>query len=147
MKKTFKFKYGKYKIEAEASFAKGVFSASVWLEEGGNFLCGGQAFDDVLATVPGLNNDAVYMKLYKLWKVYHLNDLHAGTMKQEGYLRAYEQWYGVKLDANNYDKACEVLKEAGLFEDEGVKYGHSWVKWEIPGEAVAEIKELLGGGK
>ena len=147
MKKTFKFKYGKFKIEAEAEFKKGVFSASVWLEEGREFRCGGQAFDDVLATVPMLNNDAVYMKLYKLWKEYHLNDLHAGTMKQEGYLRAYEKWHGVKLDANNYDKACEVLKEAGLFEDEGVKYGHSWVTWEIPGPAVEEIKELLGGAK
>lgn len=147
MKKTFKFKYGKFKIEAEAEFKKGVFSASVWLEEGREFRCGGQAFDDVLATVPGLKDNEVYMKLYKLWKEYHLNDLHAGTMKQEGYLRAYEKWHGVKLDASNYDKACEVLKEAGLFEDEGVKYGHSWVTWEIPGPAVEEIKELLGGGK
>ena len=147
MKKTFKFKYGNFKIEAEAEFKKGVFSASVWLEEGREFRCGGQAFDDVLATVPGLKDNEVYMKLYKLWKEYHLNDLHAGTMKQEGYLRAYEKWHGVKLDANNYDKACEVLKEAGLFEDEGVKYGHSWVTWEIPGPAVEEIKELLGGAK
>lgn len=147
MKKTFKFKYGKFKIEAEAEFKKGVFSASVWLEEGGDFLCGGQAFDDVLATVPGLKDNEVYMKLYKLWKEYHLNDLHAGTMKQEGYLKAYEEWYGVKLDANNYNKACEVLKEAGLLEDAGVEYGCSWVKWEIPGPAVEEIKELLGGAK
>ena len=146
MKKTITFKSGKYTTEVDVELKDGVFSASAYLCKGKEEIAGGQCFSTVLSEVPELRNNALFMEIVELWETYHLNDLHSGTMKQEGYLELYGKWHGVKLlNANNYDEACEVLKSAGLFEDNGIKYGHTWVKWELPNDVVNRIKNVMEG--
>lgn len=73
--------------------------------------------------------------LQHVWERWHLNDLRAGSPKQEAYLRELEE-RGMEM---NYAKACEVLKEAGIYEDEDCirdgkpyRYGTAWLKEEIP---------------
>lgn len=80
-----------------------------------------------------------FNELYHLWKLYHLNDLHAGTPEQE---RALED-----CPSRDYGERCEYLKSIGLYEvmHEGkpYKYGHGWIYHEIPSEDLNRIKELL----
>ena len=85
-----------------------------------------------------LSKDKLFSKIYKFWKKYHLNDLHAGTPKQEKALKKVEL-----LGGNYYDEACEYLKSINLYEDNGYKYGSSWLKEEIPTKDLNEIKKLL----
>lgn len=146
MKKTITFKSGKYTTQADVELNDGAFSASAYLCKGKEEIAGGQCFSTVLCEVPELRNNALFMEIVALWETYHLNDLHAGTMKQEGYLEQYSKWHGGNLlSADNYKEACEVLKSAGLFDDNGVKYGQTWVKWELPNDVVNRIKKVMEG--
>ena len=52
-----------------------------------------------------------FQKLYNWWKLYHLNDLHAGTPEQEQALAS----VGL-LGVNKYTQACEYLKSVWLYE-------------------------------
>ena len=146
MKKTITFKNGKYTTQVDVELKDGVFSASAYLCKGKEEIAGGQCFSTILSEVPELRNNALFMEIVELGKTYHLNDLHCGTMKQEGYLEMYGKWHGVDLlNADNYKEACEVLKSAGLFDDNGVKYGQTWVKWELPNDVVNRIKKIVEG--
>ena len=146
MEKMITFKSGKYTATVEVALKDGVFSASAYLCKGKEEIAGGQCFDTILSEVPELFNNALFMEIVELWETYHHNDLNSGTMKQEGYLEMYSKWHGVNLlNADNYKEACEVLKSAGLFEDNGVKYGHIWVKWELPTSVVNRITKILEG--
>ena len=97
-------------------------------------------------------NRILWHKIYRLWQMYHLNDMHAGTPEQE---QAIEEWKqaGHKYD---YTEVCNMLKEKGLYEvpftgktvgrmynGELYKYGHGWVVEDIPEEDIAIIRELL----
>ena len=147
MKKTITFKNGKYTTQVDVELKDGVFSASAYLCKGKEEIAGGQCFSTVLLEAPELRNNALFMEIVELWKTYHLNDLHCGTMKQEGYLEMYSKWHGVDnlLNADNYKEACAVLKSAGLFEDNGVKYGQTWVKCELPNDVVNRLTKILEG--
>ena len=147
MKRTIPFISGKYTTEVDVELKDGAFSASAYLCKGKEEIAAGQCFSTVLSEVPELRNNALFMEIVELWETYHLNDLHAGTMKQEGYLEMYSKWHGVDdlLKADNYNEACAVLKSAGLFEDNGVKYGQTWVKWELPNDVVNRIKNVMEG--
>lgn len=60
--------------------------------------------------------------IQKLWDKYHLNGMSAWTVKQDEALEEYE-----KTGCNyNYSEACEYLKTLWLYEDNGVKYWHTW---------------------
>ena len=62
-----------------------------------------------------------------IWERWHLNDFHAGTPKQEKFIR---QWK--KTHSYGYQSACEALEEANLLYDNGYKYGTSWLKEKVP---------------
>lgn len=145
MEKTIKI--GEYTATVYVNLDDGIFRASAYLDKGMEEIAGGQCFETILEEVPALRNNALFMEIVSLWKTYHLNNLHAGTMKQEGYLEQYSKWHGVDdlLKADNYKEACEVLKSAGLFDDNGVKYGQTWVKWELPNDVVNRITKILEG--
>ena len=146
MKKTITFKNGMYTTQVDVELKDGAFSASAYLCKGKEEIAAGQCFSTVLSEVPELRNNALFMEIGELWKTYHLNDLHAGTMKQEGYLEMYSKWHGGNLlSVDNYKEACAVLKSAGLFDDNGVKYGQTWVKWELPNDVVNRIKNVMEG--
>lgn len=112
-----------------------VFSACGKIKFGKQTIISGQCLDIINEF---LSKDKLFSKIYKFWKKYHLNDLHAGTPKQEKALKK------VKLiGANYYDEACEYLKSINLYEDNGYKYGSGWLKEEIPTKDLNEIKKLL----
>ncbi len=124
------------------------FSASGTYDRGA-----GQCIDAIAKAYP---SDAMVQRIARVWEVYHLNGMNAGTPKQRAYLAANPD-EGGKLDA--FDIACASLKAAGLYEDRdisglratggfpaevvngsrGYRYGERWVYAEIPAEVLAEI--------
>lgn len=83
----------------------------------------------------------------KLWQKYHLNDMNAGTIKQEQALaNAYKNGL---LSKNGFDcdENCEYLKSINLYEDfhEGklYRYGSIWFYRKIPDEALKQIHLIL----
>ena len=95
----------------------------------------GQCLD---AINPYMKNNTLWNIVYRLWKNYHLNNLHAGTKKQEQKL---EEVFG-DLTVDYKDK-CDCLSEYGLLEDDGHKYGQDWMLWEIPADDLAIIKAIM----
>lgn len=125
-------------VEVEVELSdKGVFTASgtIWNSKKTDCVCGGQCLDEVAKHV----KSDKFKKIYRLWKQYHLNDMHAGTVRQEEALDA----AGLTNYANNYRKCCDYLESIGLLVDDGYKFGTGWLKRDIPVEDVAEIEKLL----
>lgn len=79
--------------------------------------------------------------------------MHAGTPEQEKFIAEWE----AKGNKYDYSKACEMLKNCGLYEvplnvdligtrkadGKPYKYGHGWVISYIPEEDLKEIKALF----
>ena len=146
MKRTFNFGkvdyYGRGRkinlVEVEVELSDdGVFtaSASIWNSKQTDCVCGGQCLDEVAKYI----ESDKFKKIYRLWKLYDLNDMHAGTVRQEEALEA----AGLTGYANNYKKCCDYLESINLLVDEGYKFGTGWLKREIPAEDIAEIERLL----
>lgn len=107
---------------------------SIWNSKHTDIVCGGQCLDEMKRF---LNKDELFNKLYRLWKIWHLNDMCSGTEKQESALIA-------KFNKiPDYDTACEYLKSINLYEDNGYKYGSSYLYRPISDEDLATIKMLL----
>ena len=119
---------------------KPVFTASceVWNSKHTDIVMGGQCLDDVARLCP-LKYNKRYMEIVGLWQRNHLNDMHAGTEKQE---EAIKNW---KEQGNRYDytAVCNYLKSIGLYEDNGYKYGHGCLYRDISDEDLKRIKELI----
>ena len=120
-----------------------VFSASadVWNPSHTDIYTGGQCLDDVPC------DDPLFLEIKDLWKRNHLNDMHAGSIKQEMALKTAEEknpgifrdkYSGIYLDKDmnphlivdensagdnrsRYDKQCDYLKEVGLYSVELTK--------------------------
>lgn len=105
-----------------------------------DWLTGGQCLDNIAKYLRG---NSEFMEIYRLWKLYHLNDMHAGTREQEAAIDAWKA-QGNRYD---YDKVCDYLKSIGLYEvehdGEPYKYGHKWLYWEIPADDLEKIKALF----
>jgi hypothetical protein len=76
-------------------------------------------------------------RLYTIWNTWHLNDINAGTPKQEA---AIKEW----LKQNNYDylKACDYLKTINLYCDGQDVYGHKCYFVEVPTNIIEWLFEL-----
>ena len=116
---------------------KGVFTASgtIWNSKRTDCVCGGQCLDTIAKYV----KNPTFKKIHRLWKQYHLNDMHAGTVRQEEALDA----AGLTEYANNYKKCCDYLESINLLVDDGYKFGTGWLKRDIPAEDLEEIKKLF----
>lgn len=117
---------------------KPVFSvcANVWNSKKTDILMGGQCLDDLL---PYFKNNKLFMEIYRLWKLYHLNDLHAGTKKQEKFL----EYHNIKDWASRYDETCEFLNKNNMLYDKGVKFGTTWHYWDISQKDLEKIKKIM----
>jgi len=73
-----------------------------------------------------------------IWNKWHLNDMKAGTAKQQAFI---DEWK--KTNEYDYTAICEALKSAGLYEDNGYKYGHSWLVEPLPQEVITEITAIF----
>ena len=129
---------------------KMVFSAcgDVWNNIHTNIYCGGQCLD-TLNDFPEIRTNPTFKQIYRLWKLYHLNDLHAGTVEQEEALREHFGYPIVRFV--KYEDKVEYLKSINLYEvphpdtGEPFQYGHGWLYREIPEEDVKIIESLFGG--
>lgn len=114
----------------------------LWNATHTNIVMGGQCLDN-LNEFSSLKCNPLFKRLYRLWNLYHLNDMHAGTVKQEQALNNYRD-----QNQNRYcsqDEQCKYLESIGLLVDDGYKYGTSWLYRPIPDEDLKEIESLYYG--
>lgn len=81
----------------------------------------------------------------KVWADWHLNDMVAGSPKQEAAIKAWKD-SGAKYE---YSAACEMLKESGLLIDESYihegkpyQYGTAWLSKSIPEDVISFLDSL-----
>ena len=94
----------------------------------------GQCCDTIAAWFP---DDKKAARMVEVWKRWHLNDIRAGSPKQEIFIA------GLKANPEfhyQYEKVCELLRVAGLYNDAGYVYGSAWVVEELPEPIIEEIK-------
>lgn len=106
----------------------------VWNARRTDCATAGQCLDSMAEKV----KSPKFKEIHRLWKLYHLNGMHAGDKAQESFLKALFE--GRSFD---YDMAVAGLKAAGLYEHDGYKYGHGWIYERIPEEDMAKIEALL----
>ena len=128
------------------------FSASgdVWNSKHTDIVCGGQCLDE-LDEFAALHDNPLFSKIYRLWKLYHLNGMNAGTVRQTKAVNDYLERTNSRYD---YSQMCDYLKSIDLYEDKEYlfkygnelkpyRYGSSWLYRSIPDEDLKIIKELL----
>jgi hypothetical protein len=125
-------------VELKDNDNKPVFSVcgNIWNPRGTDIYSGGQNLDEIREYI----HSPLFDKIYRLWKLYHLNDMNAGTLAQDEALNNYCRGGGGRRD---YNEACDYLKSVNLYNDNGYLYGHSWLYREIPEEDLNEIKSIL----
>lgn len=70
-------------------------------------------------------------RLVEFWKQYHLNSMCAGTRNQMEALKG--------CLTHDYKDQCEYLKNLGLYEDRGYKYGTGWLYRSFPQDELESI--------
>lgn len=73
-------------------------------------------------------------EIIEVWEKYHLNDMRAGTPKQREAVEEY-----LKENTYDYNAICDFLKERGIYEDNGYRYGSSWLFEKIPEPVLDKI--------
>ena len=111
---------------------------NIWNATHTDIVCGGQCLDTMIK-FSSLANNELFMKIYKLWKVWHLNSMHPGTVAQEEALANFTP----KNQYDRYEEDCAYLDSIGLLVDNGYKYGSAWLHREIPDDVLAEMKSLF----
>lgn len=111
-------------MELRGTEERPVFSccANVWNAKRTDIVMGGQCLDDLLPYICKYK----FLEIHDLWKRNHLNDMHAGTERQEACL-----------------KSGESLEKWGLLWDEDYKYGTAWLYRPIPKADLDRIKEIM----
>ena len=94
----------------------------------------GQCLDE-MAKLDGLRFNTLFRKLYRLWKLYHLNDLKNGGPLQEAALK--------DCKSSSYEEHCSYLESKGLLYEDDIKYGTKWWYHEIHEDDLKEIVSLL----
>lgn len=125
--------------DADTDKPKLSICGELWNSTHTDIVMGGQCLDD-LAKFDELFCNSLFRKLHRLWSLWHLNDLHPGTVKQEQAIDDAKK-LGVKICS--YDDSCKYLESIGLLEDDGYKYGSAWLYRVIPEDDLKEIVSLL----
>lgn len=81
-------------------------------------------------------------RLKQAWQRWHLNDMRAGTPKQE---EAVRKWRPT-ADDPSYDAACKMLESINLLVDGDYRYGTAWLKEEVPLDVLEWLFSLPGTG-
>lgn len=116
-----------------------IASGSIWNHKHTDIYCTGQCLDTIKNNLPddSMQRLKLFNEIYMFWKLYHLNGMHAGTVKQEEMLKL------AGLSRADYTIRCQYLDSIGLLVDDGYKYGSSWLYREIPESDLNRIKRLL----
>lgn len=112
-------------------------------------IAGGQCLDEAVVALNACGlRCRMLEKIVPVWKKWHLNDMHAGTERQDEVLDQYKKEHpDWRYD---YSEACEILKKHDLLYDrqylvdgKPYKYGEKWLFHEIPHEILLEIVGIL----
>lgn len=90
--------------------------------------------------------DIYQEKLIELWNKYHLNDIKAGTEKQEKALnsKGYERFKNNhSVLKSGYEYAIEYLESINLFTDDGYKYGSQWLAKDLPKNIISLTDNII----
>lgn len=163
MKKDFKFidKSGTiFYVQVEIKEKDGEKCFSMSASYNGGF---GQCYDSIQPA------NKHQKRLVEIWKEYHLNDMKAGTQRQEKLIKSYLESNGLEY---SYDLACDILKshkivdgeireitnleykqlrsfEGTLLYDvhpktkEPYRYGSLWLTWSLPENFETELEGLI----
>ena len=140
-------------------------SAGVWNFRKTDMLMGGQCLDSL---VPFFWSNRLFMTIYRLWILYHLNDMHCGTPTQELFLSKLPPDFqipalGITKNGTSkdwFDRNSTILELVGLktvpaseadpYRDPDSKrlgqpftYGYEWLYHPIPPSDLALIKRIL----
>ena len=101
------------------------------------WIAGGQidsTIKQLLADGHKIKDDAWKLEeALRIWDEWHLNNFTPGTKRQ---MEALEE----PLD---YDSAVKRLKEIGLYDNNGYKYGQAWLIKPLPDEVIARLKVIF----
>lgn len=123
-----------------------VFSASghVWNSKNTDIVLGGQCLDE-LNECPFLKGNKTFQKIYRFWRLYHLNDMNAGTPEQMKCINDHKA--EINEEDGFYYKEFNLLKKYGLdvvnLNGKPYEYGTAWLYRPIPKNDLNEILELL----
>jgi len=95
----------------------------------------GELYDDI-----PYGHHADLDHLVELWKEWHLNAFIAGTPEQESAIKEWKKKHG----RYNYDDLVKHLKEKGIYEINGYKYGHKWLFRPLPKNIEEKIEKIMG---
>ena len=126
------FKNSKHKITVEVRVCDGRLSIVAEHAEksgkpGSTFKCHscGQIMGDLRRE---FGDDPKAKSILEVWDRWHLNDLRAGNEAQESFLRSLPK----DPNGRGYERACELLRDAGLYTHNGYTYGSGWIAEPLP---------------
>lgn len=140
---------GKKNCEARITWElnNGEFSmcAEVWNPRKTDVQMCGQCVDEVAGYFP---EDKKAQRMVAIWREWHLNGMTAGSPAQMAWLKANpiapEEY---AYPSSHYTVASAKLRDAGinpdpnyLYNGEPYKYGHAWLRRELPPEVISEIE-------
>ena len=103
---------------------------NVWNNLKTDIVSGGQNLDELK---PYFKYDLLFNKLHRIWKLYHLNDLQAGTPVQMEHIETVRHKH---TGGDWYTWACDELDKVGLltttYNNKPYKFGSQWLKKDIP---------------
>ena len=154
MKKTFNFGKVRYNNNRKENLVTvdvkltddGCFSASgmIWNRIQTDCIAGGQCLDTIKECLP---NNKTFNQIYNIWKLYHLNDMTAGSPKQNDVI---DKYFNNNPFPHDYDLICMALKSIDLLEDKSFihkdkpyRYGSAWLKTEIPPNIIKQVYGLM----
>lgn len=114
---------------------------TIWNRLKTDCISAGQNLDEIreLTGVSPFRRWRLMRRVHYIWKRYHLNDMKAGSPRQEAYLAGYKA-AGGELD--DWKHAVDLLERAGLEPDtqhNDYRYGIRWLYTPIPDDVIAEI--------
>lgn len=79
-------------------------------------------------------------KLRDIWAEWHLNDMQAGTESQRKAIADATDggWKPDPMDG--YKSTCDMLRERGLYVDNGYTYGSAWLRKDVPADVLAWLQ-------
>lgn len=125
-------------------------TGEIWQPRGNGCIACGQCQDSFRACMnlggftyaKGMTKEKL-RRLLDIWDEHHLNGMQSGTRQQMAILKENE----INSDERKgdwYTWACGVLKDRGLLEDRGYKFGSAWLFKQVPKKILLEVIQIGG---